>query len=68
MIKRTYNGGMVINFRAAHPTTEHKVKNGTHTTQAERLSIDFCTNHCPNKSCNGDRCKQLKQFLKEKLK
>lgn len=68
MRRRTYNGGTVVHYVAVPPTTEHKISNGSHKTKAEIISVDFCINHCPNKSCNGDKCKQLNEFIKEQLK
>ena len=56
-------------YRRIHPcrtATVHGQESGkqhprrSHITKAE---IDFCVN-CEKKTCNGNRCKELKAYLK----
>lgn len=43
---------------------EEKLKQPPRRSWTTKAEIDFCVN-CPKSKCNGNRCAELKEFLKE---
>lgn len=57
-------------YRRIHPCRTATVpgresgKNNPRKAHITKAEIDFCTN-CEKKACNGNRCAELKKFLRE---
>ena len=49
---------------ASVPYGEKAVKQPPRRSWTTKAEIDFCVN-CEKKSCNGNRCAELKKFLME---